>query len=574
MLRPTRQEGRKLAIGIALSFCLGLSLKSYPQDLSDSSVTSSKAQEQAKPAENRSPLEPLPHPDLSGIEEAVLEQLQQTRSELVSLLGRPDAPASQLSEAYGKMGMVYQAYGLEEAAKTCYLNARSLAPPELKWNYYLGYLYRSMGDLQKAVDYFQKAKEIRPDEIVLLRLAEASLELGHPESARALFERVAVNNPSAAAMFGLGKIALREHNFIKAVDYFKQALALQPQASAVHYPLAMAYRGLGDLDQSLSQLAMQGQAMPVVSDPWLVELEDLKKGKANLLMQAYQAIDAGHFADAVQPLRTVVAMAPTDPSARIYLGVALARGGDLQEAIKQFSDALRLAPDDAQGHYCLGVTLLALRSEQEAMEHFEAAVKADPGLKTAHFQLANVLMRGERYGDAAREYSQVVRIEPGNGFARLMEAMALVRLGDYSGARDRLERAHRLLPDDVDIANALARLLAACPEETVRNGSRALLLIQQTIKAEKSVDVDQGQTMAMALAEMGQFAHAAEVQRLVIDNLEYSNDSHILLLLRDNLALYERGQACRVPWRDDDPIFFPVPKKPELPDIPPLTTQR
>ena len=30
-------------------------------------------------------------------------------------------------------------------------------------------------------------------------------------------------------------------------------------------------------------------------------------------------------------------------------------------------------------------------------------------------------------------------------------------------------------------------------------------------------------------------------------------------LLEENLSLYRRGQACRQPWRDDDPVFSPVP---------------
>jgi tetratricopeptide (TPR) repeat protein len=556
---PKRQK-RRTTVSILSVVCLatGFARKGPAQDFRVSTAATEKhvAGSQSIPS-----LEPIPNPDLSGMEDVVLEQLRDARAGLLTLSQKPDAPVSQLGQAYGDMGMLYQAYGLQEGAKACYLNARTLAPHEFKWHYYLGYLYRTAGDFQKAVNCFQTAMEIRPDEVVLLRLAEANLDLEHTESAKPLFERVlSSSGSSAAAMTGLGKILLRERDFAEAVRYLNQALALQPQASSIHQLLAVAYRGLGDLPQAQAHLLEQGQAVPIVPDPFVDDLEKLKKGKTNLLVRARQAMDQGHFKEAVVAFRRIVAMLPDDANSRANLGVALGQAGDVQEATAQLSEALRLAPDDAHAHYSLALLLLAARSEQQAMEHLQIAVKLDPGRKEAHFQLANLLMRAKRYEEAEREYSQVVRIEPGNAAARIMDAMASVRIKHYSQARDRLERAHKILPDDFDIANALARLLAASPEKDVRDGSRSLLLIQQAVRARGAMDVNQGQTLAMALAEVGQFTRAAELQRSILQEVEQSKDLDLVPTLRENLALYERGQACRLPWRDDDPIFYPVPK--------------
>ena len=64
----------------------------------------------------------------------------------------------------------------------------------------------------------------------------------------------------------------------------------------------------------------------------------------------------------------------------------------------------------------------------------------------------------------------------------------------------------------------------------------------------------------MAFAEAGQSAKAAELQRLIIQDLQQCHEVESLPTLRDDLKLYERGQACRMPRQDDDPIFYPVPK--------------
>ena len=67
----------------------------------------------------------------------------------------------------------------------------------------------------------------------------------------------------------------------------------------------------------------------------------------------------------------------------------------------------------------------------------------------------------------------------------------------------------------------------------------------------------------MALAETGNFDKAAALQRTVIENLENEDPARVAIL-RETLALYEKQQPCRRPWRDDDPIFVPTPGTNEI----------
>src|SRR5262249_6753650 len=135
-------------------------------------------------------VEPLPNPDLSGMEDVVLEQLRDARAALISLAQKPGVSATQLGRAYGHLGMLYQAYNLQQPAEACYLNASVLEPGELKWHYGLGYLYQAAGNFRKAADAFERAMQIQPSEVVLLRSAEVSLALGRLQPATVLFHRV------------------------------------------------------------------------------------------------------------------------------------------------------------------------------------------------------------------------------------------------------------------------------------------------------------------------------------------------------------------------------------------------
>ena len=84
------------------------------------------------------------------------------------------------------------------------------------------------------------------------------------------------------------------------------------------------------------------------------------------------------------------------------------------------------------------------------------------------------------------------------------QALALVQLRRYLHARDRLAEAVNAYPQERAYAHALARLLAAAPDDRVRNGQRALTLVQDVLRNQQPTP-DVGETMAMALAELGRY---------------------------------------------------------------------
>jgi len=173
------------------------------------------------------------------------------------------------------------------------------------------------------------------------------------------------------------------------------------------------------------------------------------------------------------------------------------------------------------------------------------------------------MRKGENEG-AGHEYALVVGLDPQNGFARLMQAMTLIRSGDYAQARKVLEEASLAFPNDPDIANALARLLAAAPDPAVRAEERALRIVESLVQNQQGDAFEEGLTLAMALAAVGRFQEAAFYQQGLIQQLESSRKFDLARQLRRNLDLYEHQKRCTVPWAPNDPIFFPVPGKLEV----------
>ena len=93
-------------------------------------------------------------------------------------------------------------------------------------------------------------------------------------------------------------------------------------------------------------------------------------------------------------------------------------------------------------------------------------------------------------------------------------AMVLSSLHRDREARDMLTEAERAKADDLVFTHALASLLATSPDESVRDGRRAMELVQQMLQRGRSLEL--GETYAMTLAELGQYREAQSLQRDLI----------------------------------------------------------
>ena len=92
---------------------------------------------------DRSQLTPLPLPDLSTMEDATRRRLEELQESVSSL--RSSASDVVLAEAYGTLGTYYIAHHLNDAGEVAFLNAERLDPIDVRWPFYLGYIYRIVG---------------------------------------------------------------------------------------------------------------------------------------------------------------------------------------------------------------------------------------------------------------------------------------------------------------------------------------------------------------------------------------------------------------------------------------------
>ena len=335
------------------------------------------------------------------------------------------------------------------------------------------------------------------------------------------------------------------------MEHLEAALTIDQRASIIQYPLAMAYRGLGEVGKADVHLRQRGDVEIGPPDPWMQELSGLLQSAVAYENRGMRALGRGEYAAAASYFRKGLELAPDSPSLRHGLGTALSLTGDAQGALEQFTETVRRSPEFAKGQYSLGVLLASRGRLPEAIARFSAAVKSEPDYVEAQLQLADALRRSRRPEEALPHYEHVIKLDPRVAEARFGYAMALVRLGRYQTARDVLTEGMKLHPDQPAIAHALARLLAAAPDDRVRDGRRAMVVMQSLLEKPRSTDL--GETMAMTLAELGQYEEAAAWQREAMAAAERGGRADLVERMAENLRLYEHHMPCRTPWRDDEP---------------------
>ena len=509
------------------------------------------SEESAPNAPDGQPLRPTPLPDLSEMTDAVQEQIRARYAALTSAIERP-APTGELSEAYGGMGNVLMAARYAEAPEPFYLNAQALAPDDRRWPYYLGHLYTTQGAFEKAAASFDQALALLPDDVpALISLAEVHLAQGRPEAAEPLLtQALALQPDSVWARIGSGRAALMRQEYDQAVERLEDALAVDPEAADIHYPLAMAYRGLGELEKAEAHLQRRDEGTVRRPDPLMQAMRDSLRSPSAYEREGIQALGSGDWEAAAAAFRRGIELAPENPSLRHRLGTALYMLGNERAGQAQFEAALRVSPDHAEAHYSLGLILEGNGRFEEALHRFSTAVRHAPSYVEARVRLARLLRRAGRPNEALAEYDRVIAADLQGAEARFGYAMTLVLLGRYQDASDRLEAGMTRWPDQPMFAKALARLLAAAPDARTRDGQRALALVQELLARERSFDL--GEAMAMALAEVGRYAEAASWQREVMSMADQAGRYDLVQLMAGNLRLYERGEPSRTPWRDDE----------------------
>ena len=486
----------------------------------------------ASAAAGANPTLEIPRPDLSAMDETARAKIESMQASLEGLQGREDVRQSELAEAFGHLGQLLHAYRLLDSAEQCYDQSRQLAPRDYRWAYYLGLVRHANGDLAAAVGDYEKSLELQPDDLpALLRLGDALVQLDRTDEAKGRYEKVRGLDPdNPAAYYGLGKVAGFHNDYAASVSNLTRVLELQPEATVVHYLLGQAYRKLGDMDKAREHLQKRGQDDVTFPDPLGDQVARLAKGTAfEIVLSLAKSADKydddeflgfalSHFGDvrgSIQQLEQGLnlkqdADASAFEQSRIHyvLGGLLVNDDRDEEAIGHFTRALELAPELIDARVKLGNAQARAGQLEAAIAAYDLVLAKQPDNAEVLLKRVSGLMSLDRGEAALTDLEHLVTLTPKSSEVYVRLATVLEKSGDTDGAIARYKTAAAL-----DLS----------PQERPLLHYRLASLLRQRGEVQpavdhyrKSIEADPGLApavggLASLLAELGQMRDAAKV---------------------------------------------------------------
>lgn len=206
-----------------------------------------------------------------------------------------------------------------------------------------------------------------------------------------------------------------------------------------------------------------------------------------------------------------VAKRPNNPRARVNYGIDLQAAGRLADAEQELREAVRLKDSSAAAHANLGPILCAAGRFDECIFHLTRALELDPDYTPAHANLA------EAYGAS----------------------------GNRALAAEQFGLAVKAAPDRPFLLNRLAWLLATSPEDSIRDGTRAVELAERAVSITGRHDLMSLETLSAAYAEVGRFEDALMTGREALALAERQSDETTATALAHRLQLFEMRQKYR-----------------------------
>jgi len=241
----------------------------------------------------------------------------------------------------------------------------------------------------------------------------------------------------------------------EAVEYFQQAIELDPE-------FALAYVGLAD--SYLLQAVYSG----LPSDEMLPKVEaaiDKALELDNRLGAAYATLGFIKEAkfdleDAEVAFKRALELNPNYATAHHWYGMFLRNNlGRSEEALARFRKAQELDPLSAFINMAVGLALRSLGRFDEELAQYEKVIENDPTIASAYDLIGDSFrtVSGQLDG-AAAWYSKAVALDPGNPNFPASLGFVYLDLGDIRHAEDWISRSMELGPES-SLPNAIMMFL-------------------------------------------------------------------------------------------------------------------
>ena len=210
-----------------------------------------------------------------------------------------------------------------------------------------------------------------------------------------------------------------------------------------------------------------------------------------------------------------------------------------------FTHALAVTSNNDVALNNLGIIFLDKGQLDDAISKLQAAIDLRPENAPAHDNLAKALLKKGEVAEAMVHYRKFFELEPASVEARNTLGTALIQQGHVREAIDQWQESLAIQPENGNAASNLAWVFATCPEDSIRDGTRAAELGERALRISGGKIAMIYKVLAAAYAENGRFADAIETAQRGAELATTQGNPGLAAELESNIALYQSGRPLR-----------------------------
>lgn len=400
------------------------------------------------------------------------------------------------AEAWIRLGLIYDANGLDSLAAKTYQQALQIEGSTSKWWYWLALVQDHLNQPELAMASLDRSVELDGSYLPARRqrglwlLKDGQVEAADQAFASAL--RINANDPST--LVAAARASLERGDVELASQRLESAISLTPGYSFAHLLLGTAYRRLGRLEDAETQFALGVGSKPIYEDPWKDEVLIRRAGYSGIILEADRLLELGKIdeviinlqalrleypqdvvllnkiahaymlqgrnADALRLLNQARSIDPSHAITHLKLSTLYERKNDMGQAIAMAGKAVELNPNYGTAYRQLGRLQSMIKQYDQAIVSLQGAVQNGRNEPEIVLTIGTLQAELNRWPQAMSTFASLVRRTPDSSEAWLWYSRSAAEAGDFPLAMSALQKAYDLNPRHPNLISTRDRVLA------------------------------------------------------------------------------------------------------------------
>ena len=212
-----------------------------------------------------------------------------------------------------------------------------------------------------------------------------------------------------------------------------------------------------------------------------------------------------------------------------------------------FKRALAITRNNDVAENNLGIVFLGQGKLDDAISLLQAAVALRPENSPAHENLAKALIQKGEVADALVHYQKLLELQPDNIEVHNIVGTVLVQQHRIRDGIEEWQKVLAIQPDNGNAMSNLAWVFATSPDDSLRDGAKAVQLAQEAVRISARRIPLLFRTLAAAYAETGDFSKAIQTAQEGIELANSQGNQGLATELQGNISLYQEQRPLRDP---------------------------